>query len=110
MAAELTDHIWGLEELLAYRVPPPKDSNQFHGLEGQHPLTLESGPAFVYGEDCPAPSAGRLSLLFGPCCGQQRTCGFGLRLGRCGDTHMLPRSRLRAVVTFMAWQAPCPWL
>ena len=36
MAAELTDHIWGLEELLAYRVPPPKDSNQFHGLEGQH--------------------------------------------------------------------------
>jgi hypothetical protein len=25
MAAELTDHIWGLEELLSYRVPPPKD-------------------------------------------------------------------------------------
>src|SRR6266567_5965217 len=23
MAAELTDHIWGLEELLSYRVPPP---------------------------------------------------------------------------------------
>jgi hypothetical protein len=25
MAAELTDHIWSLEELLSYRVPPPKD-------------------------------------------------------------------------------------
>lgn len=25
MAAGLTDHIWSLEELLAYRVPPPKD-------------------------------------------------------------------------------------
>ena len=25
MAAELTDHIWSLEELLAYRIPPPKD-------------------------------------------------------------------------------------
>lgn len=25
MAAGLTDHIWGLEELLSYRVPPPKD-------------------------------------------------------------------------------------
>ena len=25
IAAELTDHIWGLEELLSYRVPPPKD-------------------------------------------------------------------------------------
>jgi hypothetical protein len=25
MAAEITDHIWGLEELLSYRVPPPKD-------------------------------------------------------------------------------------
>src|SRR5262244_1450484 len=74
------------------------------------PLTLESVPALVYGEDCPEPSAGRLSLLFGPCYGQQRTCGCGLRLGRCGDTHMFPRSRLRAVVTFMAWQAPCPWL
>jgi len=24
MAAELTDHIWSLEELLSYRVPPPK--------------------------------------------------------------------------------------
>jgi hypothetical protein len=23
MAAELTDHIWSLEELLSYRVPPP---------------------------------------------------------------------------------------
>jgi hypothetical protein len=39
MAAELTDHIWSLEELLAYRVPPPKDENQFHGLEGQHPFS-----------------------------------------------------------------------
>jgi hypothetical protein len=25
MAAGLTDHIWSLEELLSYRVPPPKD-------------------------------------------------------------------------------------
>jgi len=25
MAAGLTDHTWGLEELLSYRVPPPKD-------------------------------------------------------------------------------------
>ena len=25
MAADLTDHIWSLEELLSYRVPPPKD-------------------------------------------------------------------------------------
>jgi hypothetical protein len=25
MAAELTEHIWSLEELLSYRVPPPKD-------------------------------------------------------------------------------------
>ena len=25
MAAELTDHIWSLEELLSYRVPPPED-------------------------------------------------------------------------------------
>ena len=25
MAAGLTDHLWSLEELLAYRVPPPKD-------------------------------------------------------------------------------------
>jgi hypothetical protein len=25
MAAELTDHIWSLEALLSYRVPPPKD-------------------------------------------------------------------------------------
>jgi hypothetical protein len=25
IAAELTDHIWGLEELLSYRIPPPKD-------------------------------------------------------------------------------------
>ena len=25
MAAELTDHIWRLEELLSYCVPPPKD-------------------------------------------------------------------------------------
>jgi hypothetical protein len=25
MAAELTDHIWSFEELLSYRVPPPKD-------------------------------------------------------------------------------------
>ena len=36
MAVELTDHLWSLEELLSYRVPPPKDSNQFHGSEGQH--------------------------------------------------------------------------
>jgi site-specific recombinase XerD len=39
MAAGLTDHIWDLEEPLSYRVPPPKDENQFHGLEGQHRIT-----------------------------------------------------------------------
>jgi hypothetical protein len=38
MAAGLTDHIWTLEELLSYRVPPSEDQNQFHGLEGQHPI------------------------------------------------------------------------
>jgi len=37
MAGEIPDHIWGLEALLASRVPPPKDYNQFHGFEGQYP-------------------------------------------------------------------------
>jgi transposase-like protein len=29
MAAGITDHIWSLEELLSYRLPPPKDQHSF---------------------------------------------------------------------------------